>query len=315
MKTWKIGVLGAGKMGVGIAQLFAMRGYPVTVVLVGSDVQRGDARPNMENNLAVLADNGVIPRDDIPGILDRVRYTPDLEELADSADIVFECIVEKLDVKQDFFRRLDEVCPPQVVLASNTSAISITEIAQGARLHRERVIGTHYWNPAYLIPLVEVIRPATVSQQTIDTTFDILRAGGKEPVLVQKDVPGFLANRLQHALFREAISIVERGIATPEDVDKAIKYGFGMRIGISAPFEVMDMGGLDLTYNIHSYLFPHLEDTHAPQKLLTDNMNEGRLGFKSDGHGFVDRTAMEMETDNRELIVKLIQVARALDRL
>lgn len=110
-------------------------------------------------------------------------------------------------------------------------------------------------------------------------TFEILRAGGKRPVLVQKDVPGFLANRLQHALFREAISIVEKGIATPQDVDEAIKYGFGMRVGISAPFEVMDMGGLDLTNNIHSYLFPYLEDTHQAQKLLTDHIAKGELGF------------------------------------
>ena len=315
MDTWHIGVLGAGKMGVGIAQLFAMKGCPVTVVLVGTDAQRGDARPNMEKNLAVLAENGVIAAADIPGILDRVNYTQRLEDLAESAHIVFECVVEKLEVKQALFHQLDEVCPPSVVLASNTSAISITEIAQGAQRHRERVIGTHYWNPAYLIPLVEVIKPPSVSQQTVDTTFQILRAGGKEPVLVEKDVPGFLANRLQHALFREAISIVEHGIATPEDVDRAIKYGFGMRIGISAPFEVMDMGGLDLTYDIHSYLFPHLEDTHEPQKLLMDNMEAGRLGFKTGGHGFVDRTEAEMETASRELIVKLIQVSRALDRL
>lgn len=311
----KIAVLGAGKMGVGIAQLFAMKGCPVTVVLVGSDAQRGDARPNMEKNLAVLAENGVIDPADIPGVLDRVTYTQRLEDLAECADIVFECVVEKLEIKQDLFRQLDEVCPPHVVLASNTSAISITEIAQGAVRHRERVIGTHYWNPPYLIPLVEVVKPASVSQQAVDATCEILRGAGKEPVLVEKDVPGFLANRLQHALFREAISIVERGIASPEDVDRAIKYGFGMRLGISAPFEVMDMGGLDLTYNIHSYLFPHLEDTHEPQKLLTDNLGAGRLGFKSNGRGFVERTEEEMETAGRELIVKLIQVARALDRL
>nr|WP_207735511.1 3-hydroxyacyl-CoA dehydrogenase family protein [Flavonifractor plautii] len=191
---------------------------------------------------------------------------------------------------------------------------SITQIAQLSN-HKERIIGTHYWNPAYLIPLVEVIKTEYVSEETVSRTFEILRAGGKRPVLVQKDVPGFLANRLQHALFREAISIVEKGIATPQDVDEAIKYGFGMRVGISAPFEVMDMGGLDLTNNIHSYLFPYLEDTHQAQKLLTDHIAKGELGFKTSGHGFVERTQAEMDACNKNLVAQLIKVARALERL
>ena len=314
MKNWKIGVLGGGKMGVGIAQLFAMKGYSVKIVLVGNDKERGDSRPNMENNLRVLAENGVIDAAVIPQVLDRVTYTEDMSEAAGFADIIFECIVEKLEVKQSYFKTLDELCPEHVALASNTSAISITQIAELA-VHKERIIGTHYWNPAYLMPLVEVIKTEYVSQETVDRTFEILRDGGKHPVLVQKDVPGFLANRLQHALFREAISIVEKGIATPQDVDEAIKYGFGMRVGISAPFEVMDMGGLDLTYNIHSYLFPHIEDTHEAQKLLCDHIAKGELGFKAGGHGFVDRTPEEMDAANKNLIVQLIKVARALDRL
>lgn len=173
----------------------------------------------------------------------------------------------------------------------------------------------NYVVPVHLIPLVEVIKTEYVSEETVSRTFEILRAGGKRPVLVQKDVPGFLANRLQHALFREAISIVEKGIATPQDVDEAIKYGFGMRVGISAPFEVMDMGGLDLTNNIHSYLFPYLEDTHQAQKLLTDHIAKGELGFKTSGHGFVERTQAEMDACNKNLVAQLIKVARALERL
>ena len=314
MKNWKIGILGGGKMGVGIAQLFATKDYPVKVILVGNDKERGDSRPNMESNLKVLAENGVLDAASIPQILDRVTYTEDMAEVANFADIIFECIVEKLEVKQSYFKTLDEICPEHVILASNTSAISITQIAE-LSTHKERIIGTHYWNPAYLMPLVEVIKTQYVSQETVDRTFEILRDGGKRPVLVQKDVPGFLANRLQHALFREAISIVEKGIATPQDVDEAIKYGFGMRVGISAPFEVMDMGGLDLTYNIHSYLFPHIEDTHEAQKLLTDHIAKGELGFKTNGHGFVERTPEEMAACNKNLIVQLIKVARALDRL
>ncbi len=313
MNNWKIGVIGGGKMGVGIAQLFATKGYNVTVIYVGNDKERNDSAKNMRANLTFLAENDVVADEEIDTILSRVSYSEDLVDVA-NADIVFECVIEKLEVKQDFFRRLDAICAPKTILASNTSAISITEIAAQST-HKERIIGTHYWNPPYLIPLVEVIRTKEVSDETVERTFAILNDAGKHPVLVKKDVPGFLANRLQHALFREAISIVENGIASPRDVDEAIKYGFGMRVGISAPFEVMDMCGLDLTYNIHSYLFPHIEDTHEPQPLLVKNINEGRVGFKTDGHGFVDRTQEEMDAEIKGLNVQLIKVAKALGRL
>jgi len=313
MSNWKIGVIGGGKMGVGIAQLFATKGYNVQIIYVGNDRERNDSAKNMRANLTFLAENDVIDAKDIDSILARVSYSEDLHAVAD-ADIVFECVIEKLEVKQEYFQKLDAICGKDTVLASNTSAISITEIASKS-VHKDRIIGTHYWNPPYLIPLVEVIQTKEVSQATVDKTFAILNDAGKHPVLVRKDVPGFLANRLQHALFREAISIVENGIATPQDVDEAIKYGFGMRVGISAPFEVMDMGGLDLTYNIHSYLFPHIEDTHEAQPLLMKNIQEGRLGFKTQGHGFIDRTQEEMDAEVKGLNVQLIKVARALDRL
>ena len=243
MNNWSIGVIGGGKMGVGIAQLFATKGYPVTVIYVGNDEERNDSAKNMCANLTFLAENGVVDAGEIDAILARVAYTEDIQAIA-NADIVFECVVENLAVKQDLFQKLDGICGPDTILASNTSAISITEIASKST-HKNRIIGTHYWNPPYLIPLVEVIRTEQVSDSTVERTFEILNAAGKHPVLVKKDVPGFLANRLQHALFREAISIVEHGIASPKDVDEAIKYGFGMRVGISAPFEVMDMCGLD----------------------------------------------------------------------
>ncbi|MCI8740927.1 MAG: 3-hydroxyacyl-CoA dehydrogenase family protein [Oscillibacter sp.] len=309
----KIGVIGGGKMGVGIAQLFAMKGFSVTIIYVGNDKERGDSIPNMHANLIFLAENDVVSIEDIDAIMGRVSYSEDLHAVAD-ADIVFECVIENLEVKQDYFQRLDAICSPKTILASNTSAISITEIASKS-INKSRIIGTHYWNPPYLIPLVEVIRTADVSDETVNRTFEILLAADKHPVLVKKDVPGFLANRLQHALFREAISIVENGIASPQDVDEAIKYGFGMRVGISAPFEVMDMGGLDLTRSIHAYLFPHIEDTHEAQSLLLKNIKEGRLGFKTDGHGFIDRTKEEMDSEIKNLNVQLIKVAKALGRL
>ena len=308
-----ISVLGAGKMGLGIAQLFATKGYNVKVIYVYDDKIRCDARAVVEDNLKVLAANDALDEAQIPEILGRIGFVDTIEEVADFADIVFECIVEKLEVKQEYFAKMDSIFPVSTILASNTSALSITEIAEKS-VHKERIIGTHYWNPAYLIPLVEVIRTKYVSDETVQATYDLLKEAGKRPVIVKKDVPGFLANRMQHALFREALSIIENGIADPQDVDDAIKYGFGMRLGICAPVEVMDMGGLDLTYNIHKYLFPHLENSTEPSKLLTDNIAKGNLGFKT-LKGLEEYTAEDVKKANEELTEGLIKVARALGRL
>ena len=309
----RVAVLGAGKMGLGIAQLFATKGHEVKVIYVYDDKTRYDAREVIRGNLEVLVENQVLTKEEIPAILDRVSFVDGPEEIADFADIVFECIVEKLEVKQEYFARMDGIFPESTILATNTSAISVTEIAEKS-VHKERIIGTHYWNPAYLIPLVEVIRTKYVSDEVVQATYDLLAEAGKKPVIVKKDVPGFLANRMQHALFREALSIIEQDIAEPKDVDDAIKYGFGMRLGICAPVEVMDMGGLDLTYNIHEYLFPHIESSKEPSRLLTDNIKEGNLGFKS-GKGLMTWSKEDVAKANKELTEGLIKVARALDRL
>lgn len=309
----RVAVLGAGKMGLGIAQLFATQGHEVKVIYVYDDKTRYDAREVIRGNLNVLVENEVMTKADVPVILDRIGFVDEPEEVADFADIVFECIVEKLEVKQEYFARMDSIFPVSTILATNTSAISITEIAEKS-VHKERIIGTHYWNPAYLIPLVEVIKTKYVSEQVVKETYDLLAEAGKRPVIVKKDVPGFLANRMQHALFREALSIIENDIADPQDVDDAIKYGFGMRLGICAPVEVMDMGGLDLTYNIHEYLFPHIESSTKPSRLLTDNIAKGNLGFKT-GQGLMTWSKEDVEKANKELTEGLIKVARALDRL
>lgn len=309
----KIAVLGAGKMGLGITQLFATKGYDVKVIYVFDDKKRGNALDILKTNLGVLCENDVIKEKDISEILSHISFTESLEEAAEFADIIFECILENLEVKQEYFAKLDKLCPLETILASNTSAISITEIAEKAE-HKERIIGTHYWNPAYLIPLVEVIKTKYVSDQAVEATYNLLAAAGKKPVIVKKDVPGFLANRMQHALFREALSIVENGIADPKDVDDAIKYGFGMRLGISAPMEVMDMGGLDLTYSIHNYLFPYLEDSREPLKYLTDKVNNGELGFKT-GKGLQEWDKDKIEQTQKNLTEGVIKVAKALERL
>ena len=309
----RVAVLGAGVMGTGIAQLFATKGYPVTIIYVYDDIVRAKPIETMTSNLQVLCENGVIKEEEIPSILANVTCTEDMEAAAKSADIIFECIVEDLATKQEYFKKLDEICPPETILATNTSVISVTEIAEKA-VHKDRIIGTHYWKPAYIIPLVEVVKTEHVSEKTVNETYSLLEEAGKMPVIVQKDVPGFLANRMQHALFREAISIVENGIATPEDVDKAIKFGFGMRLGVMAPIEVIDSGGIDLTYNIHKYLFPHIENSTEPAPLLEKLLAEGKLGFKT-GEGIMKWSPEQIKESQENLITGLIKVEKALGRL
>lgn len=313
MQKKRIAVLGAGVMGTGIAQTFAAKGHEVMLIYVYDDKMRSKPLETMQGNLEILCQNGVMTEDEIPEILGRVRFTESLEEAANFADVIFECIVEKLEVKQDYFQKLDRLCSPSTILATNTSAISVTEIAEKS-IHKERIVGTHFWNPAYLVPLVEVIKTRYVSEDIVKQMYAILEDAGKAPVIVQKDVPGFLANRMQHALFREAISIVERGIASAEDVDKAIQFGFGMRLGVRGPMEVIDAGGTDLTYNIHSYLFPHIENSTEPSQLLIQKLEEGKLGFKS-GEGFQKWSAEEIAESQKRLIEGLIKVEKALDRI
>lgn len=308
----KIAVLGAGTMGVGIAQLFASAGHQVMLVYVYDDKVRSRPVETMMGNLHILRDEGVISQAEIQETLARVSFTESLEEAAEFAQVIIECIVENLAVKQDYFQKLDALCPPSTILTTNTSAISVTQIAEKAQ-HKERIIGTHFWNPAFLIPLVEVINTEYADPAILEEMCSIFHGAGKMPVVVKKDVPGFLANRMQHALFREAISIVEHGIADAADVDNAIKYGFGMRLGVSGPMEVIDRGGTDLTYSIHKYLFPHIESTTEPSKMMTELMESGKLGFKS-GEGFQTWTPEEVKASNENLTKGLIAVIRALDR-
>jgi 3-hydroxybutyryl-CoA dehydrogenase len=220
--------------------------------------------------------------------------------------VVVECVFEDLTLKQDVFERLDAICPSGTILCTNTSVMSITEIGMKAQ-HKERVVGTHFWNPPYLIPLVEVVRTKHVDPAVVEKTMDLLRRVGKRPIDCKKDVPGFVANRLQHALWREAISIVEHGIADAATVDESIRFGPGLRLPILAPMENADMVGLDLTFAIHDYILPHLEASPEPSPLLKEKVEAGDLGFKS-GKGFFDWSPEAAEASRTRLVSYLVHV-------
>jgi len=239
-------------------------------------------------------------------IVERINTTIDLSEACEGANFVFEAVFEDLELKQNLFVDLDKFCPPDVILCSNTSVISITEIAEKAE-HRERIVGTHFWNPPYLIPLVEVIRAEESVGWSTSATYDLLARVGKHPVHVHKDVPGFVGNRLQHALWREAFAIIDEGICDPATVDEVIRNGFGLRLPVLGPVETADMVGLDLTLAIHNYILKYINADPTPSTTLQAKVEAGELGFKS-GSGFLEWSSSDIGASRHRLANYLINV-------
>jgi 3-hydroxybutyryl-CoA dehydrogenase len=307
----RIAVIGGGMMGVGVAQVFSAAGHEVALQDVYD--QALERVPGaLRANLSFLAEHGLFPPDAVEDAVGRVWTTGDMVGAAEGADVVVECVFEDLALKQSVFERLDAACPPETVLCTNTSVMSITEIGERT-VHKERVVGTHFWNPPYLIPLVEVVRTEQVDPAVVDRVMALLRRVGKRPIDCKKDVPGFVANRLQHALWREAISIVEHGIADAATVDESIRFGPGLRLPVLAPMENADMVGLDLTLAIHDYILPHLEASGEPSPLLKEKVDAGDLGFKS-GKGFFDWPPEAAEASRKRLAAYLVRVLGDPDR-
>jgi 3-hydroxybutyryl-CoA dehydrogenase len=306
----RIAVIGAGMMGAGIAQVFAARGHEVALQDVFEEAL-ARAPETIRSNLTFLAEHGVYEAERIDDAVARVTTTTDLAAAADGAGFVVECVFEDLQLKQQVFAELDELCPPETILATNTSVMSIGEVGDRTR-RKERVIGTHFWNPPYLVPLVEVVRTADTAPAVIDKTIALLRSVGKHPIDVKKDVPGFVANRLQHALWREAFAIVDRGIADAATVDESIRYGFGLRLPVLGPIETAEMSGLDLVLSIHDYIFPFLDASTEPSTVLRQKVEKGELGFKS-GHGFRDWSPEEAAASRRRLMEHLVRMTRDMD--
>jgi 3-hydroxybutyryl-CoA dehydrogenase len=304
-KIDSIAVIGAGLMGHGIAQIFAVSGYRVNLVDVREEVF-SEAIESIRSNLNLMAQNGIGRLDDIDPTIERIRTTTDMKEAASDSDFVVEAVFENLGLKQKIFQDLDSVCPSETILATNTSVISITEIAEKTKI-RERILGTHFWNPPYLIPLVEVVRGRGTSDEAMEATFALLKLVGKHPVRVDKDVPGFVGNRLQQALWREAISIVENEIADPATVDECVKFGFGLRLPVLGPLENADMIGTDLTLAIHAYILKHIESSPEPSPLLRQKVESGDLGFKT-GKGFQEWSSGEIEKSRTRLQEYLLKV-------
>jgi 3-hydroxybutyryl-CoA dehydrogenase len=301
----QITVVGAGLMGHGIAQLFAVRGHTVWLVDINDDFL-STAKEQVGANLRNMRDKGVDLDADISQILNNINTTTEMDLACQGSSFVFEAVFEDLELKQRLFAKLDTLCPPDTILCSNTSVISITEIAMKAK-HRERIVGTHFWNPPYLIPLVEVVQTEESADWCLSDTYELLARVGKHPVHVRKDVPGFVGNRLQHALWREAFAIVDEGICDPATVDEVIRYGFGLRLPILGPVETADMVGLDLTLAIHNYILKHINADPTPSTTLQAKVKAGELGFKS-GKGFLEWSENDIAESKQRLAEYLISV-------
>lgn len=295
-----IAVLGGGLMGAGIAQVFAAAGHRVRV----HEPSPAVAATLLDRIAAGLGDLG-----QDTALAGNVVAADSLEDAVRGAWFVTEAAPEKLDLKRRIFGDLVVHADADAILASNSSVIPITRISDGLAT-RERMVGTHWWNPAPLIPLVEVIQGDHTSPETVARTIDLLAQAGKVPAHVRRDVPGFVANRLQHALWREALAMVEQGICDAATVDACVKNSFGLRLPVLGPLENAELVGLDLTLDIHETIIPELDRSAGPNPLLRAKVAAGDLGFKS-GQGFRSWPADEQAAVRRRLVDHLVAHHRA----
>ena len=271
MAKAKIAVIGAGRMGHSIAFRFAWAGHPVAVF---------DAVPQMRQSLPdrVRAAAALVEAD--ARCLESIAAHESLEAAVAGADWVIEAVPEILPLKQELFAELDRLTPPTVILTSNTSTIPIHDISLHV-LNKQRVVGTHFWNPAHVLKLVEVVQMEEENLPAVEKTLALLREAGWRPFHVKRDIPGFIGNRLQHALKQEAIALVAAGVCDGETVDEIVRLGFGARLGAIGPLEQSDLGGLESTLSIHKVLMHDLDCTREPHPLLVDLVRRGELGVKT----------------------------------
>jgi 3-hydroxybutyryl-CoA dehydrogenase len=299
-------VVGAGMMGNALAQVFAAD--PGLHTFLKTRAMKDGRYDPIIANLDIMVARGAATEEKKKAILERIHFVTDDAVAYTDADFIIECYPEVMEEKQNLFEYIEKFCRDDCILATNTSVMSPTEISLKCK-HRERVVGAHFWNPGHLIPLVEVVKSYYTTEEVMQATMSLLTRVGKKPIYCKKDVPGFVANRLQHALWREAFYMVETGIADPATVDDACKYGPGLRWPILGPMENSDLVGIQLSWNIHNYILKHLADNHEPSKCLKEMFDRGELGFKT-GKGWQEWTPEEMKSINTELREYLIDYSK-----
>ena len=289
----KIGICGTGTMGATMAQIFAERGYET--------ILWGRTESSLERGRRILT----------IGESKHLKLTTVFEDLAE-CDIIIESIAEHLETKQEFFERLSKIVRPDTILATNTSGLSMNRICERVQ-GKERFLGMHWFNPSNMIPLIEIICNDETDEMYADAVYNLAKDIGKKPVICRKDVPGFIANRIQFAILRECMSIVENDVASIEDVDAVMKFGLGFRYAAYGPFEVADFGGLDTFYHISEYLNADLCDSKKPMKLIEDLYEAGHYGVKN-GKGFYDYSGDQAAEAIRVRNQKYADVKKCMDQ-
>lgn len=299
---FKAAVIGAGLMGHGIAQVFAAAGHCVRIT-------DADQRALNEAPLRISTSLAQLGIEQAP-VLARIQALSSLAETLDGCTVVIEAVPERIELKRELFKQISEIAPHDALLATNTSSIPVTEIGRDLPDHaRRRLVGLHWWNPPALIPLVEVIRTEFVDPAFFDRAFEIMRSVGKEPVKVERDIPGFIGNRLMHAFWREAISLVDAGVCDAETIDVVVKRGFGLRLSVLGPMENADLVSLELTRDVQRVIFPHLEKSSEPSPLLDRLITEHKLGMCT-GEGLRKWSPEQITNTKRYLSGHLLNVLK-----
>ena len=303
----RISVVGAGYIGRGVAQEFAVAGYEVCL---NSRTQQSldQGLTHIEANLDRLVDIGFLSSERAQSAMPRIRTSTALKDMVEDADVVIECVSENLELKQEIFRQLDQYCPERTILASTTSSLLPSQLASATQ-RPEKVLAAHYISPTDLVRLVEIMGGEATTDETIATIYELLVKVGKTPIVIRKETPGFIYTRMAMAILREAVSIVQKGIANPEDVDTAIQYMIGRRLANSGWFEMMDLAGWDVLTSVFESLLPEIDSSSDVLGLLREKVARNEVGVKS-GKGFYDWTEEKAEDLRRRLTFSLIETEK-----
>jgi 3-hydroxybutyryl-CoA dehydrogenase len=280
-----VAVIGSGIMGHGIAQSFIMNGYAVMLYDLNESILK-TAEAHIKNSLELFRQADLIADADIEKAMKRLTLTADLKKAAQPANFIIEAIPEDLSLKQDIFCQIENLCDRNTIIASNTSSLRLTDIDERVK-NKKRLVITHWFNPPQLVPTVEVVRGAETSAEVLDVTYDLLAKIKKVPVKINKELPGFLVNRIQIALAREVLDLYEKGVASAADIDRAIMGSIGFRLASIGPLITMDLGGLNIWFKVFQNLLPEIQSATAPPVALQKLVKEGHEGIKS-GMGFFD---------------------------
>ncbi|MFY4777340.1 3-hydroxyacyl-CoA dehydrogenase family protein [Metabacillus sp. RGM 3146] len=298
-----LSIIGSGTMGHSIALSAAIAGLEINIWGTDEqDINRG--KLGIKEKAGMLKENDVISDAEYEKVFSLIHFTDSLEKCVAEATYVIEAVPENLQLKQNLFKTLSQLCQSNVILASNTSGLKPTEIAAFSE-NPQRTIGTHFWNPGHLIPLVEVVLGEKTSPETVSRSLDLMKQMNKKPIVINKEILGSIGNRLQYALFREAQFILDQGIASIEDIDAAVKYSIGRRLQVTGPFMTADMGGLDVFHSISDYLFPDLTNSDQPFNRLKTLVKEGKYGQKT-GEGYYDWSSSFSKEMNEQREKELI---------